>query len=629
MYYNTPMTFILLVLALLLSLFMIICLDIFLFSIKKGGVARVISVILLFYLQIVLTELLLGAAFLLNDTVLSALNLTISTLLLWVIYNKSGRDIFYNYLANVRQSTRKLRTAYHNKGFLVLLTSLFSIFMLWTVFVGVIFPPLDWDGNDYHLQYTGELIQNHHIWDTAAQRPWITGYPKGGEMIQAWLPLISHNDMLIELSQVPFVILGILSLYVISRRIGVSQPNAIFTSTLFAFTPIVMHQITTGYIDVMLPSLFYAGIALATQKRITKLDYLLIGFSISLLISIKQTAVYLALGILVFLATNLYTIYGKHYKQYLTPLVLMSLSLPIGAYWYIKNWIIYGSPIYPFGLRVGGIPVFAGMDLSKWTQHKLSGLPGNIPGQWLYTWSEYGPRNGAYPFAYNYDGSYYGLGPLWFIILVPSIILAIYLATKHRNTLFLKLVAIFFGVLILIPSSYSPRYTIFIVGIGVLALGLTLTHLHRYTSIIIKSMITALSIITIAANFQLISASPKFVMNQLRSISSGSGLRGPGTAFDINIGHAYTVVRSSAKSGDTVAYTDANWTYPLWNNHFSNKVIYVEGADEAAWLSRLKDDSVDFVFTTKGSSVKQSLWASDNLKDIIYEDNKNVVYKVN
>lgn len=605
---------------------MVVALDMLSFALARKGWHRFIGTFLLFYAQVITTEFLLGLASYLYDYSLATVNIALTMLLIIALRQKYGQKIFREYFLNIKTLPKLLMSTARQDRFLSILCVLALSFVGWITFLAILFPPLDWDGNAYHLTYAADLVQNHHIYDIPASMPWLPGYPKGGELIQAWTVLLAHNDTLIELAQLPFLLLAVGALYGIARSLRISKRSSRFSAVLFAFTPMVMNQLITGYIDVMLCGIFFAALALILRKTYRKLDLLLIGISFSLIISIKASGVYFIIALGALLLWNLYRRYKLKPGAYITPILLVALPMVFGIYWYIKNLVLYGSPLYPFGFKIGDKTIFEGPDFNQWSAVIGAGMPDNTFLRLWHTWSEHIPD--PKQFQYDYSSNYFGLGIIWFVVLIPSLILAIHFAIRQRRYYLLSTLGVLFTLLLVFPTNYSPRYTIFILSTGIIALGLVLDNLNRLTITITKSVVVILALTTLLANLCVWSYAPANIENQVSSISSSNGLRGPGTIFSINMGNAYEIVRRNAGKDDTVVYTAGNWIYPLWNNNFSNRVVYVEAKTKESWLMQVINQSGDYIFTTTEPSVEQNQWAADTFKNIIYKDATYVVYKV-
>lgn len=618
----------LLLVCLVLSLLMLACIDLGSYLLGRRGWARFLSSFLLFYAQIIVTEFFLGALSILTSPTLIVLNLLVSGGVLYLLSKRFGTKKCHQYPAALRASWREFWTQLRGDPLWSVLLALAVIFVGWVVFLGIIFPATDFDGNSYHLTFAAQVVQNHNFFDVPTSLTWLNGYPKGGEFMQMWSLLISHNDLVTDLTQVPFALLAVYALYSLAVTLGAAKRQARFSALLFVFLPIVLNQLKTTYVDVMLCALFFAGLAQVARRRLGQLDLLLVGIIFSLLISVKSTGFLFVAALTPLLVWNVYTglkpAARRVVKSYLKPALLIIAPMAFGAYWYIKDYIFYGSPIYPFGFKLAGISIFPGKTFQEFAAAavgQLTALPhGSLSRIW-FVWTEQKDWFGC---LYNYDTNYAGFGPVWFIVLLPAILVAGYRAVRRGNRLALAVGATIIGLFAIYPSDYYTRYTIFVTALGVLALSLILTHIHKLAANLVKLLSILLVLSVIGTNFVLCNYPPGLVKDQLKSFIHGDE-RGP--AYSGTLGVAFTTIESDVQPGDVVAYDSSPYfIYPLWRPDFKDRVIYIPAKSSASWYQQLARDHVRYVFTTINS--KENRWAHQHGTHSIYKDVMYEIFKV-
>lgn len=610
-----------------LSLSMIISLDIISFGLKRKGFLRFLSTFLFFFGQVITTEFILGALSILTSWSLVLVNVAAICLVIWMIRRKFGIKVFATYKQNLLQSIKDSWKTLRSDPLWMVLGILALLFIIWVIFLGIIFPATDFDGNSYHLTYLAQVMQTHSIHDVASSLPWLPGYPKGGEFIQLWSTVIIKRDFFTDLAQIPFLVLAVYSLYQIAVLLKVKKNHARFAGLLFVFLPIVLNQLKTTYVDVMLTSLFFASLAVLLQKKLSKLDLVLLGALFSLLISVKSTGFLFVAIVAPLLLWKLYvyrrTSPGSFIYNYIKPLLLVAVPTIFGLYWYIKNYVLYGSPIYPFGFKIAGISIFPGKTFQEFAASSVSQLtvlPKGCAQRIWFVWTEQKDWFGC---LYNYDANYTGLGPVWFILLIPAFIMSLYFAAKKKNWYYFAFAAIILGVFAVYPANYYSRYTLFITGLGIVALGLTLTYLHDRFTNFIKVIAVILSISVIATNFVLCNFAPIVVKNQLKSLKNGSSR---GTMYENIPGPAFTFLEARVKPGELVVYDSKPYfIYPLWRGDYLNKVAYIKSPNKEEWLKELKNQGVDYVFVAYG---KERQWAEGSLKSI-YKDDMYEIFQTN
>lgn len=602
---------------------MLLASDLLSYALGRKGWLRFLSTYLFFISQVILAEILLGIFSLLYSFALFIFNSIVACIVIYLVQKKWGRKTLTKYFIELKHLPKQVQATLLEDKFFFVLTCIGGVILFWIIFLGVIFPALDYDGNSYHLTFVANVVQNHNFFDTSTSLPWLSGYPKGGEFIQMWSAIITHRDMFTDLAQVPFLFLGIYALYSIALAIGADKKHARFAALLFLFLPIVLNQLKTTYVDVMLCSLFFAGLAVVIREKLSKLDLVLLGTIFSLLIATKSTGLLVVLVLCLPLLWNLYLNYGKKVKKYIPSLLLIALPTTFGLYWYIKNWILYGTPLYPFGYKFGGLTLFQGKTFQQFSTDALTQtiLPHSSLERIWYVWTEQKDWFGC---LYNYDGNYTGLGPIWFIILMPALVTALYIAIRKRNLLFLSITSLFFLLFLIYPNNFYTRYTMFISGLGIVSLAYVLTYISKFGARLVKGLTIALALFVVGTNFVLCNYTPGTVADQFNSFTHRQ-VRGP--VYSVVPGNAFVFIENRLKSGDIVAYTSRPFfIYPLWKPDFSNKVIFIKSNNREDWLKKLHDQRVDYVFATTGS--KEQRWADGRLKSI-YKDNMYEIYQTN
>lgn len=609
----------------LLNVAILMTFDILSFGLKRTGWVRFSSTFFLFYCQIIATEFMLGLVSLLNSFDLSFLNIIITSCLIYYLQRKFGSNIFKKYLINIRQIFRNaIKDIKSNPLFLILLSIAF-ILLAWIIFLGIIFPAIDWDGNSYHQTFIGYAIQNHNFYDIPTSLKWLAGYPKGGEFIELWNVMIINNDTFVDLVQIPFLLLGIYSLYEVSKKLGVNRQNAKFTALLYLFLPIVINQLKTTYIDVMLCSLMFAGLAMVLKEKLNKLDLLIVGIIFSLIISLKFTGILFIIILTPLLIWNLHKNINKKIininKYYFNKLIIVFLPILFGLYWYVKNLILYNNPMYPFGLKVMGLTIFPGktfQDLAADAALTVTSLPKGCLNRIWFVWTE---QKDWYGCLYNYDANFTGFGPIWFVILIPAIVIAIVIAIRKRNYLYMIISALIIAILSIYPSNYYSRYTMFIVAIGIFSLGIVLSEINNKVSNFVKLITIIIAVIVFATNFTLCNFAPGMVKNQFQSLMAGNSRS---LAYKNAIGESYLFLQNKIKSKEVVVYDSSPYfIYALWKPDYSNVVTYIKADTKEKWQEKAKRERVRYLFTLIGSS--EHKWFKDDIaiksiyKDSMYE----------
>src|SRR3954463_16102163 len=86
--------------------------------------------------------------------------------------------------------------------------------------------------------------------------------------------------------------------------------------------------------------------------------------------------------------------------------------LALGSYWYVRNWVDMGNPVYPFRVEAAGATVFEGpVKVSEVLTRPDPAHDDSRPVQVLRSWAA--DVDFWHQGSYDYQQRLGGLGPLW------------------------------------------------------------------------------------------------------------------------------------------------------------------------------------------------------------------------
>lgn len=252
-----------------------------------------------------------------------------------------------------------------SKGRLLLITLFIVMFI--SIIRALLMPPLSWDSLVYHLFFAGTWVQQKGmvLFPVPIEMDACTHFPINGEIIAAWAMLPFHSDLIVNLINFPFLLLGGCALYALAREFNLNRKIASLLACLVCFSPMIYSYVTTTYVDnqvfaeLICAVLFFFRFLRARQR----MDAVLMFLSLGLAIGTKLTALHLTLLMCSF---TFFSILWKNRKcQTLLssiPLILagLGLMLLIGGSQYIKNWHQAANPLYPYQISIGRHTLFSG-----------------------------------------------------------------------------------------------------------------------------------------------------------------------------------------------------------------------------------------------------------------------------
>ncbi|MBI4688598.1 MAG: hypothetical protein HY756_12635 [Nitrospirae bacterium] len=601
--------------------------------------------------QIIATEMLLGALFKrLYAMPLFLLNFFISISMLVFVSLQNG--ILKDSYTEVKDEATRFLNLIKADFILLCIFGFFVISILWMIFLGYLFPSYTWDALWYHLPIIGYIMQGGAIQENPTPSLidlFINIFPKNMELFFLWNTIFLESDIISDLSQLLFAIAGVLAVYSISIKIKIKEEYALYSSLLFFFTPIITLQSTTNYIDVAISSLFLIAVNFlmydktANSRTVT----LLLGLTTGILFGSKGSGP-LFVGVLSFAviareAIRRLSIFnvmpsdykvrgvGFYMKYFLAPAVLM------GGYWYVKNWLLYGNPVYPMEVSFLGVKLFKGLfggiiDPEPNVFNSLSSI-----GKLIYVWQE----KVQY---YLYDSRLSGFGPMWFILFLPAIIFFLFYALKNKRHDFL-----FFGVLltatfIIHLRNWNTRYVIFIVALGAVSFGFVIDYLGKK-----GRAINILALLLVVYTF-FASISPCITPEKIKefiNLPMKERTIARHAPFNIDLqsrqeyGYWIWISRNIVK-GDTLAYTfEPLFLSPLWNNGFTSRIVYIKSENYNKWQKELRKNNVTYALVRVNSAEEKwignagkmagKFWWFGGVKEkfkVVYSDKNYKIVKV-
>jgi hypothetical protein len=527
---------------------------------------------------------------------------------------------------------------------LLCIFGLFFISVCWLVFLGYLFPSYSWDALYYHLPIVGQIMQGGAIRENSTPsfiQQYINIFPKNVNLFFLWNIIFLKSDIIVDLGQLFFTIVGVLSIYSMAVKLKIKEKYAIYSSLLFFFTPVTILQSTVNYVDVALSMLFLMAVnflmyddlknytdnsAGETDMKERRIPILLSGLATGILLGSKPTGplfVFVISGVILIrevikhfkplnnMSSNKGHFFSESFKSYL--LYFITPAFLIGGYWYARNWIFYGNPVYYMDVSLFNITLFKGLK-KEWVEPapEIINNLGYLK-RLFHVWLE---RVGYY----IYDSRLSGFGPVWFILFLPGIVFSLGYAALKKKYDFLFMSMILVIAFIAHPRNWTTRYVVFVVGLGALSFGLVLDYFRRREG--------ALRIIALLlAVYTFITANSPCVMpekiKEFLHLPTSERTLSRHKPFNIDIKvrdeYGYWIwIENNVSKGDTLAYTFESFeldtsrplfTAPLWNREFSNKVVYVKSDAYMEWLKGLKKNNATYILVKQNSTEDE--WIED------------------
>jgi len=319
----------------------------------KGLTNVLISIFILYFSQIVLTELVLGLFGRLNLVSVILVNSLVLILTLMAPRNKG----LHAELASARKKLKEIIT--HKPAlFLIVLIVCFGTIKL---LINLFNAPFGWDSLNYHFVFPVEWLKhgNLNIPITISDDPSPSFYPINGSLYYLWLIFPFKSVFMAKIGQFPFFILGFIAAFGIARRLGLGKEFSFYSAALFSIIPNYFKQLSVGYVDVMVAALFLTAVyyLFLLDKECSLSNTVLFGISVGLLIGTKTVALpYSLLLIAPFLYISCRNLKRIQYLAYFLLAIIV-----LGGYSYLRNFFETGNPLYPLDFKLFGINIFNGV----------------------------------------------------------------------------------------------------------------------------------------------------------------------------------------------------------------------------------------------------------------------------
>lgn len=578
---------------------------------------RLVGTFILGLTQIILSQMLLGTLLRkLYPGPLLILNISISICVLVMAFRKTQGGLLAEIRENIIWFWRML------KGDLILLClfMLFAVSVSWLVFIGYLFPSYSWDALYYHLPIVGQIMQSGAIQEQPNPsfiQQYINIFSKNINLFFLWNVIFLKSDVIVDLGQLVFTLAGVGAVYSAAVKLKIREEHALYSALLFFFTPILILQSTTNYVDGAVSVLFIIALNYLIPGENdgpspAGMSLLLAGLSTGILLGSKPTApVFIAVilaAILIRGAINLKKGNGGEPagRPVMTHLVYFLLPMiATGGYWYIRNWVLHGNPVYYMDVTILGLNIFDGLK-ADWVESS-PGIIENLGyiGSLLHVWLE---RVGYY----MYDSRLSGFGPIWYILFLPAIVLSLIQCMLKKKYDLLFVLGVIIITFLVHPRNWTTRYVIFIVAAGAISLGLLLDHFGR------KGLSIKVVALFLAGYTSLTSNSPCIMpekINEFIQLSANERTLSRHKPFNIDTKvrneYGYWIwIENNISPGDTLAYTfekfvldteEPFFTRQLWNSSFSNNVFYVKSESYKNWLNKLSEVGSSYILIKKDS----------------------------
>jgi len=227
--------------------------------------------------------------------------------------------------------------------------ALCALASIWLFKTGILGSKLTWDDHSYHAAVSAQWLIDEKI--SLVPFSFQSYYPLGPELMSIWFMLPFGDDSFVTLSSLMWITIACASIAVICQNTGYSLSIASLLIALLLATPLLQQMAGSfSATDLAGAALMIAAVAISIQPGSRQSggrlpDVILSGGLAGLAVGCK---IYFApITTLVLLWWLFPPIENRGKQRLLNAGLFISAALLCGGYWYLRNWVLSGNPIFP------------------------------------------------------------------------------------------------------------------------------------------------------------------------------------------------------------------------------------------------------------------------------------------
>jgi Dolichyl-phosphate-mannose-protein mannosyltransferase len=506
--------------------------------------------------------------------------------------------------------------------------------VVWRTFSAAVLPPYAWDGLSYHLTTTAEWIQRGKL-VTNPLSLCCAHYPLNTELTFVWPGLLLGNDTLVDGVQIGFALLGAAAVAGIARVAGCSRNSAAAAGSIFFLTPVILAQSATNYNDVAFTGMFLCGVFFVLRyvvSGVSRPAYLaLAGLGAGFALGSKGTGLIYA-GVLLVVVVVAVVLRRRSEPLAAGGAVFAFCAglILTGAFWYGRNLVDHGNPVYPFDLSIAGIRLFSGplhvsQILSNPIQYRGQSNWERVLHSWVHDAS---PTRGGSGF-YDYEERIGGFGIVWPWIALPAIAVFVAFAVRRRRDLLLAFILPVAAIFVLQPYQWWSRFTMILPAVGAVAIVFVLGRMGGRLRVALQAVVVGL--VLFGAALATGRVDPAGHGHELSAFQVVRLATAPGSQRTLGrlFHYEYRWLDHIPINApiDVELGNEPRFVYPEFGPRFERTVRALRAPDEQALTRQLRADRPAYVLVGHGSRLDKLASASTALH-LVYRNYRVAAYRV-
>lgn len=221
------------------------------------------------------------------------------------------------------------------------------------------------DSLTYHLPFVVKWLQNESIWMpyyNAYVGP-IGYYPGNYELLSSYLMLPFSGDYLVNFLNLFIYLPLFFAIVSVLKLAGVRNQISWLAPVIFLPTPILIRQSIIPQNDLFFLFTFvvamYYLLKILFQNKDFKLnDIVLFSISCGLFIGTKANGI--VYGVIIILVLLVGLLLKWRPKFVISVFIIFLFNFLMGGFWYFRNFLITGNPVFPLEVKVFAYKIFDG-----------------------------------------------------------------------------------------------------------------------------------------------------------------------------------------------------------------------------------------------------------------------------
>jgi hypothetical protein len=317
-----------------------------------------------------------------------------------------------------------IRIAWAERGPALVAAVAVLLVLVWSALASYAAASDSWDGLGYHEPMIGYTIQEHSMVRPAVVPQIvffeaINGNPRHCEMTALWMVMLLDRRI-IDMPNTLAAPIYLLAVYLLCRRFAVDRAAALGWACAAILMPGSVLLLRSTYIDLQVAAFSLAAAYLCTRQGFRVRDAWPAAVAVGLMLGAKVTNLAWAppLGLAAMVLLGRLAVRDKTRRGRILWVMAgaLALSSVIGGVLYVRNLVLFNSPIWPFGLELKSLHLSfpglqSGAEASR-EQHKPIGE----------VWAA---MTAAFKPGFDYaDTRQWGYGMAWPFLLLPLGVLA-------------------------------------------------------------------------------------------------------------------------------------------------------------------------------------------------------------